>query len=124
MIIDRDLLGSRYLYFNVFGRGLNSGFTYSAIDDDVSVVSPIAVSLAVAESNIASACSSSVSKFMSLPYVVKHSPKWLSLLSSFTVSSTVSSIKQVLLTSSYSNGYLLISKMFSAQLSCSQKIIS
>jgi hypothetical protein len=71
-------------------------------------------SLAVAESNIASACFNSVSRFMSPPYVVRHSPEWSSLLSSFTISSIISSIKQVLQTSSYSNGCLLISKIFSS----------
>ena len=114
MIIGRDSLGSRYLYFNVSGRGFNSRFTCLAANDDVSVISPTIVFLAVAESNIALAFSSSVSRFMSPPYVVRHSLKWSSLLSSFTVSYTISSIKQVFLTSSYSNGCLLISKILSS----------
>jgi hypothetical protein len=116
MITGRDSLGSRYLYFNVSSRGFNFHFTCSVADDDVLVVPFISASLVIAESNIASACFSSVSRFMSPPYVVRHSPKWSSLLSSFTISSTISSIKQVLLTSSYSNGYLLISKIFSSTL--------
>jgi hypothetical protein len=94
--------------------GALTRFTHSAIDDDVLVAPSMSVSLAVDESNIASACSCSVSRFMSPPYAVRHSPKWLSLLNSFTISSTISSIKQVLLTYSYSNVCLLISKIFNS----------
>jgi hypothetical protein len=79
MITDKDSLGSKYLYFNVSGRGFHSHFTCLATDDDVLMVHSILVSLAVAESNIASACSSSVSRFMSPPYAIRHSPKWSSL---------------------------------------------
>jgi hypothetical protein len=74
MITGRDSLGSRYLYFNVSGRGFNFHFTCLVADDDVLVVPLISASLVIAESNIASACFSSVSRFMSPPYVVRHSP--------------------------------------------------
>jgi len=102
MITGRDLDRSRYLYFRVSGRGFSSSLAGSAADghglgDDVSVVSPVLVSISGVESNKVSTCSSNVSRSMSPQNAVRHVPNWSSTLGSLTVSSTISSIAHALL---------------------------